>query len=124
MKIKIKENIKEVFKKEQLLNNFMYKESFGETLERYAGQCLSVETDYLFDDQYNVLEDNLRVYWWAVEEVIDDIRPLYKKCSWCGRKNLKSELGESIKNCLYCGSSNLEDIIRDEKRYDFKGNYR
>lgn len=57
---------------------------FRETLQKLEGKWLDVETDFLFNDQYNIKEPNIRVYDSMIEAVRNDARNGMGKCKYCG----------------------------------------
>jgi len=67
---------------------------FADMLKKVQGQWLEVETDHLFDDQYNtppvpgVSELGLRVMDHSVAEIEGDVRPRATKCWYCGKTRL------------------------------------
>lgn len=74
-------------------------------LKPVSGRLLTVETDFLFGDQFNtapvpgISESGFRVMIADVSEIIGDIRPDYMRCNWCGKCSLKRDV------CLNCGKS-------------------
>ena len=78
---------------------------YFEMLEAVDGQALEVETEHLFEDQYNtapitgVSDNGLRVMDYLVEEVIDDARIGKMKCNYCGTS------AEVAVSCPKCGKS-------------------
>jgi hypothetical protein len=59
-------------------------ESYMKLLEQIEGTIREVDTEFLFQDQYNLVDPNLRVMAWMVEKVIDDARINRMRCAWCG----------------------------------------
>ena len=59
-------------------------------LERVQGKTLTVETDYLFVDQYNtapingITDRGLRIMANCVTHIFGDIRLGQQRCQWCG----------------------------------------
>jgi len=64
------------------------KEQLGWTrdgkLSSLAGQWVTVETDSLFDNQYNIKEHNLRIFDGDIERIVNDARIGKGKCAYCG----------------------------------------
>ena len=56
--------------------------SYRESLKALAGQWVDVETEHLFNDQYNVA--HLRIMGQNVRKVKDDARLGKAKCGYCG----------------------------------------
>lgn len=71
-------------------------------LKAVSGMLLTVETDFLFGDQFNtapvpgISESGFRVMIADVSEIIGDIRPNYMRCNWCGKISHKGIA------CLHC----------------------
>lgn len=111
MKIRIKENARDVY----IMHAFPVNWEWADIMGQIAGMELEVETDYLFKDQYNtapipgISESGLRVMQNVVEEVIDDVRPLYLKCHWCGKMTLKP-----AEVCSKCGKTEYLDDMEDK----------
>lgn len=67
----------------------LHNEEFSKMLEKVQGQWLEVETDHLFNDQFNtapiegVTALGLRVMHSDVVAIEGDIRHGIKKCYWC-----------------------------------------
>lgn len=86
-------------------------------LEQIQGMTLEVETDFLFNDQYNtapipgVSEQGMRIMDESVDAVIDDIRQLRKRCNWCGHH---SDI--NTPDCEYCGNAEYFETFRIYKR--------
>lgn len=88
MKLVIKKNAVEVAKNH---GSFSY-HGYLDYVSRIAGTTVDVETDFLFEDQYNIVQENLRVHDEIVEEVIDDARTGRQRCNYCGKH---SEIGHT-----------------------------
>ena len=58
---------------------------YNKSLASIAGKVVEVDTEYLFKDQFNVVDPPLRVHLSDVAEVLDDLRPYRKRCTWCGK---------------------------------------
>ena len=105
MKIKIKKDAKHYYVALCNAQKAMCNHEWCKTLEKVQGLTLDVETDYLFDDQFNtapvpgVSELGLRMMDYSVEEVIDDERIGKMKCQWCGTT---SPVGPA---CAKCGKT-------------------
>lgn len=80
MKLVIKKNAVEVEK----AHGGYFAKGYLESLSKIAGTTVDVETDHLFQDQYNIVQENLRVFDKVVEEVIDDARTGRARCNYCG----------------------------------------
>lgn len=52
----------------------LHRPEYYEKLKLIEGKECEVETDYLFADQFNIVEENLRVMVNVVDKVIDDVR--------------------------------------------------
>jgi hypothetical protein len=72
MKVKIKKNA------------YIWAGNLRDQVKSLEGKWLEVETDYLFNDQYNIKTPNIRVYDSMVEAVKDDVREGLGKCKYCG----------------------------------------
>lgn len=101
MKIRIKDNARDLYVATQALNapvNY----SWAAKLRALEGMTVDVETDYMFQDQYNtgpipgVSDIGLRIMAQSVVEVIDDERPGAQRCQWCGRCSKVSD------TCPWC----------------------
>lgn len=58
---------------------------YNEKLADLAGQIVEVDTKYLFEDQYNLKDHDLRVFDRDVVEVINDQRKGMQKSHWSGK---------------------------------------
>jgi len=65
--------------------------NYRKRLQAIAGEWLIVETEHLFNDQFNCENENpaehehgLRVYMSNVAEIEDDVRVMAAKCGYCG----------------------------------------
>jgi len=76
-------------------------------LEKVQGQWLTVETDYLFNDQFNTVPIpgvstlGMRIMQSDVVAIEDDIRGSMLECAWCGFHQEKVDGGM----CLHCGKT-------------------
>lgn len=57
---------------------------YREKLRSLAGQWVTVETDHLFENQFNIKEHNLRIFDGDIERVTNDARIGLGKCKYCG----------------------------------------
>ena len=85
---------------------------FGDKITAIQGMTIEVETQYLWDDQFNtapiegISESGLRILDFKgeesiIEEIIDDVRPSRPKCGSCGNYLRKDDLiGDP---CWWCG---------------------
>jgi hypothetical protein len=76
MKIKLKENA----------GNEYSKKPYDITLVSLRGQWVDVDTTHVFNDQYNLLNYNIRVFDVQIEAVRDDIRESIVQCGYCGKQ--------------------------------------
>lgn len=96
-----------------------YSNEWAATLEKVQGMTIEIETDHLFVDQFNtvpipgVSDNGLRLMNRDVSEVIDDIRPLKMKCSWCGKT---ADIGDI---CPKCGK--VEYLVKFKDKYLWTG---
>lgn len=97
MKIKIKEDA------------YVYADMFDnktrDFLKENAGKFVTVDTSYVFDDQYNVGE--YRIFDSMITEVVDDVRVNLSKCNYCGKLLPK---GETCNRRDECASYGMEDL--------------
>ena len=125
MYVKIKDNPSQAYKEdkgvtyskgnEAHLIDYNYK--WGRRLnDELAGKIFEVDTEFLFQDQYNVIGSDIRIMDYMVEEVINDKRPLYYKCHYCGYMGDK-ELFLKEKACPKCKRSGYI-IDLSEKGFD------
>lgn len=75
-----------------------HQQRYGRLLSQLNGAIVTVETEYVFDDQYNIVENNLRVHDDVVERVIDDERAYTSRCQYCG----KTQILNAAMVCLHC----------------------
>jgi hypothetical protein len=67
----------------------LHNPTFKKMLEAIEGQWLDVETEHLFDDQFNtgpipgVSEYGMRIMLNCVADIQDDVRVGVVKCGWC-----------------------------------------
>jgi hypothetical protein len=105
MQIVIKSNAADLYRSYVCLGKVMNNDGWYDTLKQIEGKTLDVETEYLFQDQYNtapipgVSPNVLRIFDFIVERVIDDIRGTKMRCNWCGKTNDKGNV------CPECGKS-------------------
>lgn len=103
MQIVMKSNAADLYRARVGLGEGAGNSRWYDTLKQIEGKTLDVETDCLFQDQYNtapvpgVSEHGLRIFDYAVERVIDDARCDKMRCNWCGKTNDKGEV------CPSCG---------------------
>lgn len=85
---------------------------FADKITAIQGMTIDVETQYLWDDQFNtapiegISETGLRILDFKgersiIEEIIDDARPGREKCIICG--NYIREGDSPIATCRWCG---------------------
>jgi hypothetical protein len=96
MKVKIKKNAY-VF-----VGNYN-SNGLREVLKKLEGKWLEVETDHLFNDQYNIKEPSIRVYDSMIDEVKDDERAGKGKCGYCGKMLNTGEICEKHEDCKKYG---------------------
>jgi hypothetical protein len=48
--------------------NFLGGEDYFSKVNKYSGKWVDVDTKCLFCNQYNIVEPNVRLYWWQVAE--------------------------------------------------------
>jgi rubrerythrin len=109
MKIKIKKSAPVIYRKglnKRPTDGYSKRElEWIDTLKKVSGKTIEVETDYLFNNQFNtapikgVSERGLRIMENLVEEVIDDERIGKYKCNWCGGYSEKKD------KCPNCGKA-------------------
>lgn len=97
MKIKLKENA------------YVYAGMSTRDLRQYlkdnAGKFVTVDTSYVFDDQYNV--NGHRIFDSMITEVVDDVRGNLSKCNYCGKLYQK---GETCHRHDECATYGMEDM--------------
>lgn len=106
--MKSRKNLKEVWKKEhphyfvgQYVPPPPMSEFYGILLQ-IAGTTVEVETEYLFEDQFNtapipnVSKGGMRIMASYVEKVIGDERPGKARCQWCGKTSTDTSM------CSHC----------------------
>jgi len=111
MKIKIRQDARKVYTSEKNLGRYNYK--WCELLDQISGMVLEVDTEYLFRDQFSTFplkggENGLRIMQNLVEEVIEDIRPIYQRCNWCGKKSLRRH-----EDCPHCNKNDYLEKFGD-----------
>ena len=110
MQIRIRKDVKTVYLS---CRGGAYNQKWVDLIESVAGKTLEVETEYLFKDQFNVgpvdgSENGLRIMASYVEEVIGDIRPLKKKCNWCGKIS-----SYKVQECPHCKKTEYLESLGD-----------
>lgn len=81
MEIKIVNNAKEVYG--QNVGRYgSYNQEWANQMKAISGKWLKVETDSLFDDQFNT--EDYRIMQNMVQEIKDDARVGRGRCGWCG----------------------------------------
>lgn len=70
---------------------FMRDSDYKTNLESLAGKWVTIDTSTLFDNQYNTVEHNLRIYDGDIERIIDDKRINRGKCGYCGNALKKGD---------------------------------
>lgn len=123
MKVKIKETAGSEYTRDE----------YNQTLITLRGTWAEVDTACLFNDQYNLLNCNLRVFDKDIDAVQDDERAGMVKCGYCG-KQFKSteelnahyvEMDNSAHDCENCTDfvKGIKDIIRENtETTDDEGN--
>lgn len=94
MKILIAEKI--------ILSGYATPKQYKDAMEEIAGQWIDVETDHLFENQYNVTTPNgvgLRIMESQVRGVQDDARTGKQRCNYCGK--ISEYIGLDL--CPHCG---------------------
>ncbi len=100
------------YKGARLNCGMLHNSKFSKMLESVAGTWLEVETEFLFNDQFNtvpvegVTEHGLRVMLEDVEEIEGDIRQGVVKCHWCGNQTRRENTADI---CVQCGK---EEYLR------------
>jgi hypothetical protein len=102
MKLVIKKNAVECYRKQ----GGMYSPDYAASLRKIEGTIVDVETDHLFEDQYNIVQENLRVFDYAVESIIDDARIGRQHCQYCGKHSAINEKTPNMSSdaCPKCGT--------------------
>lgn len=100
-------------------------------LKAHAGEWIDVDTEHLFNNQYNVTIENVgfRVMDSQITAVCDDIRPTSCNCKYCGKTFTGATLDDAInafnehinaleKNCEKCfyNRSKIIDTKRETKK--------
>lgn len=91
MQIKIRDNASEIYWNSVFamgLSPGSNEIKFRNKLKLIDGKTVDVETEHLFEDQYNIEggTNGLRIMGKYVEYVIDDIRQTIGKCPYCGNQ--------------------------------------
>lgn len=76
-------------------------EDYFETLTKLSGQWVKVDTSFVFDDQYNLLDYGIRVFDEQIDAVRGDVRREITRCYYCGNNTYVKE-GE-VDFCHKCG---------------------
>lgn len=94
--------------------------AWWDILAAVSGKTMEVSTTYLFQDQFNVepmpgvTDCMIGVMAWMVEEVIDDVRPDYFRCQWCGKPSHHSSVYDDT--CPRCQTRGyMERFTKDIK---------
>ena len=58
--------------------------NYNESLQSVAGQWVEVDTSHLFENQYNLVKPNLRIFDGDIMAIEDDARIGLAKCGYCG----------------------------------------
>jgi len=119
MKIKIKNNAHEIYRRKELrpykpIDNF--NGQWYDTLKSIAGMEIEVETEYLFNNQFNtvpirgVSKLGLRIMAYCVEYVVNDARIKINKmkCGWCGKVTVIGKI------CPYCNKNEYLEYFDKE----------
>lgn len=116
MRIKVKKTaasdyIRRTYKGMRADCGMLHRPEWVKMLEAVQGKWIEVETNYLFQDQFNtvpipgVSELGMRIMMESVEEIEDDVRIGLMKCGWCG-KHTKND------KCDKCGKAEyLEKLV-------------
>lgn len=99
------------------------RDTFNDTLRTLRGTWAEVDTSYLFNDQYNLKDSNLRIFDKHIYAVQDDERAGLVQCGYCG-KQFKSaeelqahyvELDSIAHDCENCTDyvKGIKDIVRE-----------
>lgn len=65
---------------------FMRDSDYKKNLESLAGKWVNIDTDNLFNNQYNTIEHNLRIFDGDIERIVDDARINKGNCGYCGNQ--------------------------------------
>lgn len=88
MKILIRENAANIFltECEETQNGHLTTQqiSWSKSLRKVQGQWLEVETEFLFQDQYNTTS-GLHIMQKDVVDIEGDVREGKARCGWCGK---------------------------------------
>lgn len=120
MQLLIKKNAQKIYKEEGGSFNQEYYNKLG----KIAGKWVNVETKYLFSDQYNIEEENLRVFDNIIEKIKDDARKGKARCHWCGKiSQCHYDITRkqfTIKECQHCNKSEYLTIFKpfDPLKYE------
>lgn len=117
MKIIIKENAKSIYMQS---NRRSVNWEWAEKIEKLQGKTLEVETEFLFNNQFNtapneVSEKGMRIMEVLVSKVIDDARIGKQRCSYCGKV---SEIKGNEKTCPHCNESDHLETFHVNIDYD------
>lgn len=103
MKVKVREDAATAYRQRRVISQKQpYSDAWVKTLEAVQGMTLEVETEYLFEDQFNtapiegISDTGLRLMSSDIEQVIDDARPGRMRCHWCGKNN---QVADTCPNC-------------------------
>lgn len=101
-------------------------DKFNDTIRSLRGQWAEVDTTHLFNNQYNLLAHDIRVFDKDIDAVRDDPRGNAAKCGYCGITFLdKNELQahylkeeEAAHDCENCKDyiNGIRDILHDTKK--------
>lgn len=105
-------------------------QGYRETLQELSGQWVDIETEHLFDNQYNTA-NGLRLYDTMIDAIEDEAREGKQKCGWCGTISettfticlncLKDEYLEPFteKNCAFLAWKGIKPKVKPIEERQF-----
>lgn len=86
-------------------------QGWWDRLKRISGGTFEVETEHLFQDQFNCADPEggmgFRVMNWMVAAIDDDARDGMMRCGWCGKTQPVSA------SCAGCGNDGVKPPLHD-----------
>ncbi len=61
-------------------------DKFNDTLRSLRGQWVEIDTTYLFNNQYNLKDYDIRIFDKDIDAIQDDVRAGMVKCGYCGKQ--------------------------------------
>lgn len=98
--------------------SFSSGEDYRKRVLAIGGEWLHVETEHLFNDQFNCenenpaeFENGLRIYQSMVQDIENDVRIGAAKCLYCGLCLLDQDIDDGVIDCPRCYDKIYDGVV-------------